>query len=75
VQQPAFTEEAGPGSFFGNEGKSSFFSGMPVQAKLSISPPDDPQEREADVVADTAKGSFFQWKQQFCGIPILLNNM
>ncbi|WP_343305658.1 DUF4157 domain-containing protein [Chitinophaga niabensis] len=50
---PAFTQEAGSGSFFDSEGRSSFFGGLPVQAKLSISPPDDPQEREADMVADT----------------------
>ncbi len=35
------------------EGGMPFFGGMPVQAKLEVSPPDDPQEREADQVADT----------------------
>ncbi|MGN7721095.1 eCIS core domain-containing protein [Chitinophaga sp. 22620] len=35
------------------EGALPFFGGSPVQAKLEVSPPDDPQEREADNVADT----------------------
>ncbi|MGE7778159.1 DUF4157 domain-containing protein [Chitinophaga sp. NPDC101104] len=34
-----------------------FFGGMPVQAKLEVSPPDDPHEREADAVADVVMRS------------------
>ncbi len=50
---PTFFRKAGEGSFFGGgevEHRPSFF-GAPVQAKLSVSSPDDPQEKEADAVA------------------------
>lgn len=48
---PAFFRKAGEESFFGNQKQNTFFSN-PVQAKLSVSHPDDPQEKEADAVAD-----------------------
>ena len=52
-QQPpqTFFRKAGEESFFGAKESSSFFS-SPLQAKLTVSSPDDPQEREADAVAD-----------------------
>ena len=52
-QQPqqSFFHQAGEGSFFGAKDTPSFFA-QPVQTKLNISSPDDPQEREADAVAD-----------------------
>jgi uncharacterized membrane protein len=50
-QQPAFFRKAGDEPFFGANEQPAFFS-APVQAKLSISSPDDPQEKEADAVAD-----------------------
>ncbi len=46
-----FFRKAGEESFFGAQNKPAFF-GAPVQAKLSVSKPDDPQEKEADAVAD-----------------------
>lgn len=46
-----FFRKAGEESFFGGEKQSSFFSPN-IQAKLSVSSPDDPQEKEADAVAD-----------------------
>ena len=48
---PAFLRKAGEESFFGTQKQSSFFSPA-IQAKLSVSHPDDPQEKEADAVAD-----------------------
>ena len=52
-QQPAqsFFRKAEDSSFFGAEKQTSFFSPN-IQAKLSVSSPDDPQEKEADAVAD-----------------------
>lgn len=52
-QQPVqtFFRKAGEETFFGAKESSSFFS-SPIQAKLSVSSPDDPQEKEADAVAD-----------------------
>ena len=52
-QQPqqTFFRKAGEESFFGSKESPSFFSPN-IQAKLSVSSPDDPQEKEADVVAD-----------------------
>ncbi len=48
----SFFRKAGEeSSFFGAQEANSFFS-PPVQAKLSVSSPDDPQEKEADAVAD-----------------------
>lgn len=41
----------------GSHEERPFFGGMPVQAKLEVSPPDDPQEREADAVADVVMRS------------------
>lgn len=46
-----FFRKAGEESFFGSSEKQSFFPAK-VQAKLSVSTPDDPQEKEADAVAD-----------------------
>ncbi len=46
-----FFRKAGEESFFGTKGSPSFFK-APVQAKLTVSTPDDPQEKEADAVAD-----------------------
>jgi len=46
-----FFRKAGEESFFGSKESSSFFNPT-VQAKLSVSAPDDPQEKEADAVAD-----------------------
>ncbi|MFY7839757.1 MAG: DUF4157 domain-containing protein, partial [Lacibacter sp.] len=52
-QQPVqtFFRKAGEETFFGAKENTSFF-GSPIQAKLSVSSPDDPQEKEADAVAD-----------------------
>lgn len=52
-QQPVqtFFRKAGEETFFGAKENASFF-GSPIQAKLSVSSPDDPQEKEADAVAD-----------------------
>lgn len=47
------SHEVAENSFFASQGNEGFFNGLPVQAKLNISPPDDPQEKEADQVADT----------------------
>ena len=46
-----FFRKAGDETFFGAKETPSFFS-APVQAKLSVSSPDDPQEKEADAMAD-----------------------
>jgi hypothetical protein len=46
-----FFRKAGDDAFFGGTQESSFFSPT-IQAKLSVSSPDDPQEKEADAVAD-----------------------
>lgn len=53
--QGAFFRKADEPSFFGAEqdrGQGSFFSPVSVQAKLTISQPDDPYEREADATAE-----------------------
>ncbi len=50
-QQPTFFRKAGEESFFGAKEQPNFFS-APIQAKLTVSSPDDPQEKEADAVAD-----------------------
>src|SRR5690349_5705575 len=47
----SFFRKAGEESFFGTSENKSFFS-APVQAKLQVSHPDDPQEKEADAVAE-----------------------
>lgn len=52
AQQQTFFRKAGEESFFGSKEQPSFFN-TPIQAKLSISSPDDPQEKEADAVADS----------------------
>ena len=57
---PAVTQKAAGNTFFKKAGEETFFSskenpsffGKPVQAKLTVSSPDDPQEKEADAVAD-----------------------
>ncbi len=46
-----FFRKAGADSFFGVKEAPGFFS-KPIQAKLTVSTPDDPQEQEADAVAD-----------------------
>lgn len=46
-----FFRKAGEAHFFGAKETPSFFN-KPVQAKLTVSSPDDPHEREADAVAD-----------------------
>lgn len=51
AQQQSFFRKAEEESFFGSKEQSSFFN-LPVQAKLSVSSPDDPQEKEADAVAE-----------------------
>lgn len=50
--QGPFFRKAGEGSFFGAQETPSFF-GAAVQPKLEVSQPDDPQEKEADAVADS----------------------
>jgi hypothetical protein len=47
----SFFRKAGEESFFGTKEEPSFFN-KPIQTKLSVSSPDDPQEKEADEVAD-----------------------
>src|SRR5665648_169947 len=51
AQQQSFFRKAEEETFFGNSEQPSFFN-TPVQAKLSVSSPDDPQEKEADAVAE-----------------------
>ena len=51
AQQQTFFRKAAEESFFGAKDQTPFFS-TPIQAKLSVSNPDDPQEKEADAVAD-----------------------
>ena len=55
VQQKAagtsFFKKAGEEGFFGAKENPTFFN-APVQTKLKVSSPDDPQEKEADAVAD-----------------------
>ncbi|AEV96874.1 hypothetical protein A4D02_29955 [Niastella koreensis] len=46
-----FFRKAGEDTFFGSTEQPSFFSPA-VQTKLTVSSPDDPQEKEADAVAD-----------------------
>src|SRR6266508_6485537 len=46
-----FFRKSGEQSFFGSKENHSSF-GKPVQAKLTVSASDDPQEKEADAVAD-----------------------
>ena len=47
----AFFRKAGEESFFGEKSPRAFFNPA-IQTKLSVSSPDDPQEKEADAVAD-----------------------
>ncbi len=61
VARPPLAARAAEGSFFRKAGEDSFFGARdskpflsaPVQARLEVSQPDDPQEREADAVADS----------------------
>ncbi|MBV4360532.1 DUF4157 domain-containing protein [Parasegetibacter sp. MAH-26] len=46
-----FFRKAGEESFFGTKEPPTFFN-KPIQAKLTVSTPDDPHEKEADAVAD-----------------------
>jgi hypothetical protein len=48
---PTFFRKAGEGNFLGKSEQPAFF-GSVIQAKLSVSSPDDPQEKEADAMAD-----------------------
>jgi hypothetical protein len=48
---PAFFRKAEEESYAGEQSQSAFFSPT-VQAKLTVSRPDDPQEKEADAVAE-----------------------
>lgn len=41
----------------GSHEERPFFGSVPVQAKLEVSPPDDPHEKEADAVADVVMRS------------------
>lgn len=53
-QQPvnaSFFRKTGDNTFVGNKESNTFFTPS-IQAKLSVSSPDDPQEKEADAVAD-----------------------
>src|SRR5689334_7305006 len=47
----SFFRKAGEESFFGTKETPSFFSSF-IQPKLTVSSPDDPQEKEADEVAE-----------------------
>jgi hypothetical protein len=49
--EPAFSEKQVRLRFLVVQRLPTFF-GQPVQAKLTVSTPDDPQEKEADAVAD-----------------------
>lgn len=51
TQQQPFFKKAEEGSFFGSNEQLSFFR-HPVQAKLDVSHPEDPLEKEADAMAD-----------------------
>jgi len=51
TEQGVFFRKAGEQGFFGARETGSFFPAS-VQAKLEVSHPDDPQEKEADAVAD-----------------------
>src|SRR5688572_23628253 len=46
-----FFKKAGEAAFFESPKQSKFF-GSPMQTKLTVSSPEDPQEREADAVAE-----------------------
>lgn len=48
---PAFFRRAGEGDFFAKSEQPAFF-GNTIQPKLEVSRPDDPQEKEADAMAD-----------------------
>lgn len=48
---PAFFRKAGEGDFLGKSDQPAFFGNV-IQAKLSVSSPNDPQEKEADAMAD-----------------------
>jgi|GEM_PF-685871 len=49
--EQTFFKKAGEGQFFGASDSPSFF-GSAIQTKLEVSNPDDPQEKEADAMAD-----------------------
>lgn len=51
ADKTSFFRKAGEESFFGTKTQTSFFN-TGVQAKLNISQPDDPMEKEADATAD-----------------------
>jgi hypothetical protein len=52
ASEGVFFRKAGEQGFFGARENTSFFPAS-VQAKLEVSHPDDPQEKEADAVADS----------------------
>ena len=68
AQEQTFFRKAGEESFFGSKEQPAFFN-APVQAKLSVSSPDDPQEKEADAVADTV----MRMPEPVTNIPNLTN--
>ncbi|NOT50465.1 MAG: DUF4157 domain-containing protein [Chitinophagaceae bacterium] len=79
ADQSSFFQKKGEGGFFGSTNENGFFSGARIQAKLSVSSPDDPQEKEADAMADqvmrmtepaSAPGSREEEKVQKKGIAI-----
>jgi phage-related protein len=47
-----FFRKAEEPGFFGGHDQASFFSAAHIQPKLTVSQPDDPQEKEADAMAD-----------------------
>lgn len=52
-QNGSFLQRQAEGAFFGQPvQQASFFAPSAVQAKLSVSQPDDPYEKEADTMAD-----------------------
>lgn len=51
VDGPVFFRKAGEETYFGSRESPSFFKPA-IQPKLSVSTPDDPQEKEADAMAD-----------------------
>jgi hypothetical protein len=48
-----FFRKADEESLSGEQSQSAFFTSSSIQAKLTVSKPDDPQEKEADTVAAT----------------------
>ena len=51
-QSETFFRKAEERGFFGHQEPTAFFNAAHIQPQLSISHPDDPQEKEADAMAD-----------------------